>query len=104
MDSYCSQFNRPATILMNSLMICEKLRHFQLYTSVPMKYGVVSFGEQSTMFCSSTLLELHLTVRHFDECLLLLDGRFSQLRVFFIVTSYSVRLPRTMIDNKVNMR
>lgn len=39
------------------------------------------FNENLT---SSTLLELHVTVENFNDCLCLLDGRFSQLHTLHI--------------------
>ena len=88
---------------MNSMMICQKLRHFQFDTLVPMSSGYVLFGRESPVFFSSTLLELHLTVHLFDECLFLLDGRFSQLRVLVVTTARIYHPQRTMI-NKVSLR
>jgi len=41
----------------------------------------------STIF-SSTLLELHVCLFSFNDCLYLLDGRFDQLRVFYVHISW----------------
>jgi hypothetical protein len=95
------EIHRPANIFMNILIMCQKLRHFKFYTSVPWGCGYISFGKQSPMFTSSTLVELHMTVYRFDECLFLLDGRFNQLRILFVTTFHVLPLERTMI-NKVN--
>lgn len=40
---------------------------------------------------SSTLFELHVCVRSFSDCLYLLDGRFDQLRAFYVTTSMVIR-------------
>lgn len=42
----------------------------------------ISFEYIHQPISSSTLLELHVNVRYFNDCLRLLDGRFSQLAVF----------------------
>ncbi|CAF4914446.1 unnamed protein product, partial [Rotaria magnacalcarata] len=44
----------------------------------------LSFDISSPTFISSTLLELHVDVEHFNDCLYLLDGRFNQLRILHI--------------------
>ena len=93
--------NRPANIFSNMLIMCHKLRHFKFYTSVPIGSGYISFGIQSPMFSSLTLVELHMTVHRFDECLFLLDGRLNQLRILFVTTFHILPLQRTII-NKVN--
>jgi len=41
----------------------------------------------SVTFSSSTLMELHVNVGGFGDCLYLLDGRFDQLRSFYIKIS-----------------
>jgi hypothetical protein len=92
------QTNRPTNIFLNMLTICHKLRHFKFYTSVPIGSGFISFGIQSPMFSSSTLVELHMTVYRFDECLFLLDGRLNQLRILFVTTFHILPLQRTIIN------
>ncbi|CAF1937150.1 unnamed protein product [Rotaria magnacalcarata] len=52
-------------------------------------------------FSSSTLLELHVQVANFSDCLFLLDGRFNRLRSFHVKISVIVNQQLT-IDNKVN--
>ena len=58
-----------------------------------------SFRNQPSTFFSSTLLELHVSVTSFVDCLYLLDGRFNQLRTFHI-KMLDIILTRT-IDNQV---
>ena len=53
-----------------------------------------------TTFSSSTLVELHINVSLFDDCLYLLDGRFSQLRTLFVNVSDIVPL-QSSLSNKV---
>jgi hypothetical protein len=57
-----------------------------------------------TTFSSSTLVELHINVARFGDCLYLLDGRFDQLRSFYIkisIISSHLMNPSSVIDNKV---
>jgi hypothetical protein len=98
---HCSEINRLANIFLNGLIVCHKLRHFKFYTSVPTGTGYLTFGIQSPMFSSSTLVELHMNIYLFDDCLFLLDGRFNQLRILFVTTFHIIPLQRTII-NKVN--
>ena len=58
-----------------------------------------SFANPSSTLFSTTLLELHVNVPSFDDCLYLLDGRFEQLRTFHIKIS-NIRLTR-IIENQV---
>ncbi len=51
--------------------------------------NVLSLSMTPETDISSTLLELHVTVSDMVECLYILDGRFDQLRIFY-VTCYSV--------------
>ncbi|UJR34349.1 hypothetical protein I4U23_021753 [Adineta vaga] len=52
---------------------------------------------------SSTLVELHVKVDFFDDCLSLLDGRFDQLRTFYVDVQYTVPHPNVHLKhNKVH--
>ncbi|CAM4803926.1 unnamed protein product [Rotaria magnacalcarata] len=44
----------------------------------------LSFGFSSSTFMSSILVELHVNVVHFTDCLYLLDGRFNKLRILHV--------------------
>ncbi len=44
----------------------------------------MSYEYSFPIMCSLTLLELHVKVDSFDDCLYLLDGRFSQLQTFYV--------------------
>ena len=96
-----SEINFLGNIFFNVLIACRNLRHLKFYTSMPTKSGYITFGIQSPMFSSSTLVELHIKVYRFDDCLFLLDGRFNQLRILFVTTFHMFSLQRTTI-NKVN--
>ncbi|CAF1498448.1 unnamed protein product [Adineta steineri] len=57
-----------------------------------------------TNFSSSTLVELHINVARFGDCLYLLDGRFNQLRSFYVricIISSHLIYPSSITDNKV---
>ncbi|CAF5133013.1 unnamed protein product, partial [Rotaria sp. Silwood1] len=45
-------------------------------------YETLSFGMSPPSFTSSNLLQLHVRVDYFTDCLYLLDGRFNQLHTF----------------------
>ncbi|CAF1383289.1 unnamed protein product [Rotaria magnacalcarata] len=94
------EINRQAEIFMNILIMCNKLRHFKFYTSVPIGTAYISFGIESPMFLSPTLVELHIVVYRFDECLFLLDGRFNQLRILFVKTFHILSLKRSIINKE----
>lgn len=54
------------------------------YGHSSISYKRITFNMKSPTFLSSTLLELHVCVNDFNDCLYLLDGRFNQLRAFYI--------------------
>ncbi len=64
-------------------------------------YQYLLFPSSTRTFMSSTLLELHVALGNFLDCLYILDGRFSQLRTFHIkitnISSFDVNT-----DNKVD--
>jgi hypothetical protein len=93
--------NSLAKIFLNILLTFTKVRHLKFYPSAPTGTGYISFGNQLPTFSFSNLLELHINVYCFDDCLFLLDGRFKQLRVLFVTTYYIFLLQSTSIK-KVN--
>jgi len=54
--------------------------------SLLFSYNRMSYKYSFPIVCSLTLLELHVKVGSFDDCLYLLDGRFNQLRTFYVDT------------------
>jgi hypothetical protein len=52
-------------------------------------------------FFSSSLMELHINVDDFTDCLYLLDGRLKRLRIFY-VNVHMFSPPPPVIINKVN--
>ncbi|CAF1025185.1 unnamed protein product [Rotaria sp. Silwood1] len=59
----------------------------------------ISFDISPPIFISSTLLELHVHVLHFNDCRYLLDGRVNQLGVFRVKSSWIRRSSRLTINN-----
>ncbi|CAF1196216.1 unnamed protein product [Adineta steineri] len=47
-------------------------------------YRHLSFSNSSPICISSNLLELHVSLSNFTDCLYILDGRFNQLRIFHV--------------------
>jgi hypothetical protein len=64
-------------------------------------YQQLSFNISSPTVISSTLLELHVCLGNFIDCLYLLDGRFNQLRTFYVKIQF-ITISRLTINNKVN--
>jgi hypothetical protein len=62
----------------------------------------ILFNEQPSLF-SSTLLELHINVYLFDDCLYILDGRLNQLHTLFVHVDQICPL-RATFNNKVRYR
>jgi hypothetical protein len=48
---------------------------------------------------SSTLLELHVTINDLSVCFHLLDGRFDQLRVLYVITEDIFDYPLPLTNN-----
>ncbi|CAF4078228.1 unnamed protein product [Rotaria sordida] len=59
----------------------------------------LSFNEKSSSCFSSTLIELYVNLERFEDCLYLLDGRFNQLRTFYVHIEL-ISCPLIVIDNK----
>ena len=72
----------------------------KFYQSLYDPESLASFNNQTPKF-SSTLVELHIYVYCFADCLYLLDGCLNQLRTFFVTVRHI--LPReTFISNTVS--
>jgi hypothetical protein len=75
--------------------------HYLNFEGSSVYHQQVSFGIlPSKSIFSSNLLNLHLNLKHFNDCLYLLDGRFNKLHTLDVKIS-SIRSDRT-IENKVN--
>jgi hypothetical protein len=62
----------------------------------------LTFGVSPPNILSSTLLELHVAVDSFEDCLYLLDDRFNQLNTIYVSICSSNVPTLPMINNKVN--
>jgi hypothetical protein len=95
-----SAMNQRANLLLYILTMFNNLRYLEFYQNLDKVATRVCFDHEPSIF-SSTLVELHITVFLFDDCLYLLDGRLNQLRTLFVNVSY-IFSPRSTISNKVN--
>ncbi|CAF1321536.1 unnamed protein product [Rotaria sordida] len=82
-DKY-SEMYTLANIFSNILLNFTNLLHLKFYSLYDYNGAYLSFDHQSPMFFSSTLVELHINVYYFDDCLYLLDGRLHQLHTLFV--------------------
>jgi hypothetical protein len=64
-------------------------------------YQQLSFNNSHSSVFSSTLLELHVYVPFFTDCLYLLDGRFPQLHTFHLHIN-QISSSTLTINNRVN--
>ncbi|CAF4007548.1 unnamed protein product, partial [Rotaria sordida] len=69
--------------------------------NIPTGAGYMTFGIESPIF-SSTLVELHMNVYRFDDCLFLLDGRLNQLQGYGQCHIYSCPYTLTYYDDITN--
>ncbi|CAF3876280.1 unnamed protein product [Rotaria sordida] len=70
-------------IFTNIFTIFNNLKYLNFDPSLTCYQGIY-FENSFPTILSSTLLELHIKVRTIDDCLYLLDGRFNQLRSFYV--------------------
>jgi hypothetical protein len=88
------------SVFTNILNVCNNLRYLNCHPFLESDFPRLSFDEKTPRFFSSTLVELHMNVGEFNDCLYLLNGRLSQLRTFY-VKIYSFSLPSEVIKEKV---
>ena len=89
-----------ALLFSQILNVFTNVRYLNFYQSTYRTSGHARFTDTTTNF-SSNLVELHIYVRHFDDCLYLLDGRLSQLLRFF-VTIHRILPIRSVNGNRVS--
>ena len=89
-----------ANLFASILSVFSKLQCFH-FGRPPFHYQRLWFKIAPTIF-SSTLLELHVRLEYFTDCLYLLDGRFDQLRRLSVNIYYILLSPQIIIDNRVN--
>ncbi|CAF2918007.1 unnamed protein product [Rotaria sp. Silwood2] len=87
--------NSKANIFACILTLFSKLKYFHYR---PTFWYQPLFQIPSTI-SSSTLLELHVKLKNFTDCLYLLDGRFDSLQKLS-VDIYEILSPQIIIDNK----
>ncbi|CAF3411703.1 unnamed protein product [Rotaria sp. Silwood2] len=81
---------------------------FNIFTNLrSLRFGLSSIWYQLLLFStppstiiSSKLLELHVSLQHFTDCLYLVDGRFNQLHTLHVHID-CICSSRILIDNKV---
>jgi hypothetical protein len=71
------------------------------FLSTSIWHQKLRFDRSSLTVFSSSLLELHVNLHYFNDCLYLLDERFNQLRTLY-VNIFAIMTPRLIIKNKVN--
>ncbi|CAF1460558.1 unnamed protein product [Rotaria sordida] len=85
----------------------SSMERILLATNYPSLYGLCLYNinletAKHYFFTLSTLLELHVSVTNFSDCLYLLDGRFNQLHTFYVNIAYT-RFSRLTINNTENL-
>lgn len=91
--------NMRANLFIYILTMFTNLLHLKFYQDFNNPTGFMLFNNRPLEF-SSTLVELHINLYLFDDCLYLLDGRFNQLRMLF-VDVFHIWSIRSNINNKV---
>src|SRR5689334_1034272 len=96
-ENTASQFNLNMNAYQRIFSVCQRLTHLNI--------NAKCYRGQRCAFplanCSSSILiELHVNVHTIDDCLRLLDGRFNQMKTFYVKID-SIDAPLFDIDNKV---
>jgi len=100
-EDKCRYSDVNLLIFTHILTIFSKLKYlnFDLFFDSFQRLSFVN-SPPATIF-SSTLLELHVSLIDFTDCLYLLDGRFSQLHTLRVKTVHD-HSTHTILNNKVN--
>ncbi|CAF3237710.1 unnamed protein product [Rotaria socialis] len=103
MSIYCDDDDRLQEMMIilftRVLTVFKHLIYLNLHGSLLFYLDAFSSRSALVNFSSSTLLELHVQVANFSDCLFLLDGRFNRLRSFHVKISVIMNQQLT-IDNK----
>jgi hypothetical protein len=91
-------------LFMNILTIFTNLLNLNFCLNLSTNFDEISFARFTPTFSSSTLMELHISVNNFCDCLLILDGRFNQLRTFYVKIHFIVPRPLQINDNVTYFR
>jgi hypothetical protein len=62
----------------------------------------LSFSVSPPTIISSTLSKLYVSIRNFNDCLYLLDGRFTQLHTLYVKIYIIIASSHLTINNKVD--
>jgi hypothetical protein len=96
-----TSMKETTSLFTNVLTVYTNLRYLNCRSSsYDTFYGSLFFDVTPT-FSSSTIIELHVYVSGFSDCLYLLDGRFNQLRTFYVNIRFIPPISQLMI-NKVS--
>ena len=88
MDSNVTYENIPTkdwrgNLLSRILNMFTSVLHLKFFQPINYSARFVAFTSIAPKFCSN-LVELHISMHTFDDCLYLLDGRLNQLCRFFV--------------------
>jgi hypothetical protein len=95
-----SESNSVTPVFTSILNVFNNLRYLNCHPFVESHLPQLSFDNKTPTFFSSTLLELHINVAEFNDCLYLLNGRLSLLRIFYVKINF-FRFPSEVIKDKV---
>ncbi|CAF0903123.1 unnamed protein product [Rotaria sordida] len=87
------------TIMFTNLFTMFTNLQYLNFCSSSIDSQYISFEISPPIFISSTLLELHVSVGSFNDCLYLLDGRFDQLRALYVNISWIHCYSRLISNN-----
>ncbi|CAF3039770.1 unnamed protein product [Rotaria sp. Silwood2] len=89
-------------VFTNIFTMFTNLEYLKFYPS-SIGFYQLTFDISPPTVMSSTLLELHISVYYFTDCLYLLDGRFQQLRTFH-VNIFHIKFTSLTIANEEKLR
>lgn len=78
---------KNTNLFTNLLMMFTNLKSFK-FDSSSIDNQYISFDISPPLISSSKLVELHVSVPTFNDCLYLLDEHFDQLRAFYVNISW----------------
>ncbi|CAF3382157.1 unnamed protein product, partial [Rotaria sp. Silwood2] len=88
-----------ASLFINIVNVFTKLHYLNFHSFTKLSSEYLSCAGKPPNIFSSTLTELYVNLREFDDCLYLLDDRFNQLRTFCVNINL-IDIPLTIINNK----
>ena len=96
-DFFESVMEMRGDLLQYIFRMFTHIQCLKFYPHVLRRCPYVVFATQPSMF-SSTLVELHINVFSFEDCLYLLDGRFNQLRILIVDADFILSPKRAPIN------